>query len=113
MSESSNTRSVCDKLRKQGAEIFSCVASRMQTPGWPDRFVAHKQWSGWIEFKREGENLNTLQSIIVRKLKERGANVAIVHHLNDGGLQVDNEITCGVETLLKVLRERTQNEKTL
>ena len=61
-----------------GCMVFSCVASRMQTSGWPDRYVSHPLWSGWLEFKAENGRLSALQREVLRRLRSHDAGQAFV-----------------------------------
>lgn len=61
-----------------GATVFSCHGHGMQAPGWPDLFVAHSIWSGWIELKMPNGRLSTSQKIVGRKLESRGIMAVLV-----------------------------------
>jgi hypothetical protein len=37
--------------RAMGAEVLNVTGSVFQASGWPDIFICHKHWTGWIEFK--------------------------------------------------------------
>lgn len=57
-------------LRAYGAHVLSLHGHAMQAPGWPDIFVAHRQWSGWIELKASSGELKDAQRLVGRKLED-------------------------------------------
>jgi hypothetical protein len=65
-------------MERYNAYFFSCVASRMQTPGWPDRYMAHKWWSGWLEFKGAATRVAPGQKVVLREIRSRGAAAWVV-----------------------------------
>jgi len=78
MKESALQTRVMRQLRARGALVFNVHGHGMQEPGWPDLYVAHVRWQGWVELKVEGRKLGTAQRIIIRRLVERGVNVSVV-----------------------------------
>lgn len=72
------TRSICQKLEAHGCKVRSIVASRMQQPGWPDRWVTHRLWHGHLEFKGEDTVLTALQRIVIRDINLRQPGTAFV-----------------------------------
>lgn len=82
MTESESTRRFCQEMVKLNAVVFSIVGSNMQSPGWPDRYIAHRRWAGWIEFKGPRTRLAHLQALRIRALRERGVNAVIVRFPN-------------------------------
>lgn len=71
------TKSITRKLISKGALIFACVASEKQS-GWPDRYVSHRRWHGWIEFKGVDTVLQDNQKYIIEQLLLRNENVVII-----------------------------------
>lgn len=71
MTESEWTRLVCEEMSRCNTIIFPCVASKMQAAGWPDRWVCHKLWCGWLEFKGENTLLTVKQHHIIYSLNKR------------------------------------------
>ena len=82
-SESELTRALCKDLERMNALVFSVVGNRMQRPGLPDRYVAHRRWQGWLEFKASRGKLTEAQRITLRELNSRGVNTYVVRF---GGL---------------------------
>ena len=54
--------------RAMGAEVLNITGSAFQAPGWPDIFICHKHWSGWIEFKGPTTPIQPHQKRIVRTI---------------------------------------------
>ena len=54
-----------------GADALSLHGHGMQAPGWPDLWIGHWRWSGWLELKAHKGELSTAQRIIGRKLERR------------------------------------------
>lgn len=96
--ESKKTRELCAELVAQGAKIFACVASLMQTSGWPDRYISHIKWSGWLEMKDEKTVLRTNQKIVIRDLRKRHTPVAVLRFVGDVLRLEDEEGNLWVET---------------
>lgn len=71
-------RSWSRELTLCGALVFPIVASAMQQPGWPDRYVAHRRWSGWLEGKVERGAASKIQEIRMCMLLRRGVPAAII-----------------------------------
>jgi hypothetical protein len=57
------------ELRAAGALVLSVHGHAQQAPGWPDIYVAHCIWSGWIELKSHDGELSEAQRIVGRKLE--------------------------------------------
>lgn len=83
-SESQWNRAFCSALTKCNAEIFACSASMRQTPGWPDRFIQHTLFSGWVEAKRVSYDLTNAQRQIITSLNQKRAGTAFVLWLDAG-----------------------------
>ena len=76
-SEATLTRRLCKELEKRGAFVFAIVGGILQEPGWPDRYIAHKKWSGWVEFKKNTK-VSEKQAWIISELRKRGVNAVVV-----------------------------------
>lgn len=63
--ESNFTSDTCNYLTRYCGCIIKpeYSASKYQQPGWPDRYLVHTLWCGWLEFK----NINTPVEPIQRK----------------------------------------------
>jgi len=83
MKECAWTRKMCRELERCNAVVFACVAHKMQAPGWPDRWVCHRRWRGWLEFKGDNTRLTALQRKRIRDLNDRQPGSAfVVRHPN-------------------------------
>jgi len=97
-------------MERQNAVTLTLVGG-WTANGWPDRYVAHRRWRGWLEFKTGKRKLTVLQDIILHKLKRRGANVHVVrifdHELVIETPDGEQEGLCGANghELLKALAE--------
>ena len=87
--ECKRTRDLCTDLRARGAMVFAVVGSVMQEPGWPDRYVHHVWWSGWIEFKDGTRRLTPKQQYVIRELNARRPCSAFVVRFPD---RVENDL---------------------
>lgn len=74
------------QLTKVGALILNVHGHAMQKSGWPDLFVAHVLWYGWIELKRETEVMTQLQKFRIKDLRDRGVDALCVR------FQVQDEV---------------------
>lgn len=77
-SESEWNRKFCSSLTKCNAEVFACSASFRQTPGWPDRYIQHTIFCGWVEAKRITNDLTAAQQLIIRSLNQKRAGSAFI-----------------------------------
>lgn len=66
--ESAFNRWVQGELEKAGAHCLAIVGSEMQESGWPDRYVAHVGYHGWIEGKVDNRQLTTAQRLTMKAL---------------------------------------------
>lgn len=57
----------------------------MQQAGWPDLFVAHSQWTGWIELKVDKRQLEKLQELCIQDLLDRGVTAFCLRYSNETG----------------------------
>ena len=80
--ESEFTRKVCSQMKRCNAIVFAIVGGPMQEVGWPDRFVAHTRWNGFLEFKGPNTKLGLKQRIIIERLWERGVQVYVIREPN-------------------------------
>lgn len=77
-SESEWNRAYCKAIVKCNAEVFACSASARQTPGWPDRYIAHTLFCGWVEAKRVSNDLSEAQKQIITSLNQKRPGSAFV-----------------------------------
>lgn len=84
MSEHFITKTVCDRLRHQGALIYPLIGT-MDTPlGWPDRYVAHAKTGGFfIEFKGKYTPIQPRQIERAEMLIARGIMCYVMREVNN------------------------------
>lgn len=82
-SESQLGARVASALRASGAMTFKIHGHLMQAGGWPDTYVAHPQWRGWIEFKVDKNNLDPRQRSIGASLVKRGDRFVVARFVNE------------------------------
>jgi len=98
VSECEWTRGICNELTRCGAKVFTNQKSyvvggargtKLAQPsqsGWPDRWVAHVCWTGWLEFKGLKTKLEPLQAKTIREIEERWPGGAYVCRQHPDGL---------------------------
>ena len=63
--------------RRMGAMVLPVHGHSMQEPGWPDLYVAHALWTGWMELKLDTEPLSAKQHHILLGLHSASVNATI------------------------------------
>jgi len=76
--EAKFTKWFCRCIEKNNGMTHAIVGNAMSRGGWPDRYIAHIKWSGFIEFKAGDNRLSEIQQKILKGLKARGVNVFVV-----------------------------------
>ena len=82
-------------LKMYGGDVTPYVGSKMGREGTSDIWLAHKKWSGWIEFKGPKTPLKPLQKQFIRIQRARLVNALVVrfldnttYTLNENGFEV-------------------------
>lgn len=65
-------KKVVDALREAGALVLNKVGSEAEGPGWPDLYIAHVAWTGWLELKTGFNWPTRVQNYRIAQLTERG-----------------------------------------
>jgi len=78
MTESESTRRLCEELEQCGCLVKPHVASMMNQPGWPDRWVCHRLWHGHLEMKAGDGELSPLQRRRLSEIERRQPGTAFV-----------------------------------
>lgn len=93
--------------------ILPLVGSKFMPSGWPDRFLCHRRWSGWLEFK-DNADATLLQVCRMEELNIRQAGIAfevdvstlrIRYHKRVNACETINEWDGTAEDLLNVLED--------
>ncbi len=95
--ECSETRALCRLLEQCNALTYAAVGGQYGASGWPDRFVAHPAWSGWLEMKTGNRKLSAGQQNVLRRLNEAGVRAYV---LRLGNLNVYVEAWDGATLLV-------------
>ena len=56
--------------RAMKADVLSIHGNRFQEPHWPDVFVSHSLWTGFIEFKNPNTRVHPEQAKKIKALSE-------------------------------------------
>ena len=110
------TRDVCEQMTRCNAMILPNVAGRMVAPGWPDRLVWHRYWSGLLEFKGKRTRVEPHQKIKLRELRERQPGCVFVVRYPDriedeNGSLIANFDGSGHGLIIKLAELRDEAER--
>lgn len=83
MNESQFSHKIVQGLEGVGAWIMNVHGHRFQKSGIPDLYVAHNQWTGWVEFKVGSGKPTDLQIMKMKDLLVRNVPAFVVR-LRDG-----------------------------
>ena len=76
--ESQMQTSLVKGLKDIGAMVLNLHGHAMQQSGWPDLYIVHWTWKGWIELKKEGGVATPLQKQRLGDLTVRGERAFLV-----------------------------------
>jgi len=80
-------------LRQQNAVVIPQVAGKLTHVGCADKYICHRYWRGWLEFKVLGGHVWTpAQQDFCRLVVERGDNYALVTFPNRDALREYTQI---------------------
>ena len=82
MRESPFVKAICSALESSGAKTLKLHGHAMQAGGWPDVYVAHPAWRGWIETKVDDNELDPRQRSNADGLLSRGDRFVVVRLMN-------------------------------
>lgn len=84
-----------DSLKRRGAMVLNLHGHEMMASGWPDLYVSHPIWRGWLELKTERGRLSTLQEMRLKDLAARRDYGYVVRYV-DGVTSIDEDVElCG------------------
>ena len=97
-----------------GAKVFKVHGSEWQEPGWPDLYVAHKTWTGWLELKVSASDA-ALQKRRIEELKIRGVFAAFARKTGNkicvyDCLGLESEILLPMNNMLESLKWMFMNK---
>jgi len=76
--ETEITSTLVRELKKFYAMVLSIHGHKMQSSGWPDLYISHWKFNGWIECKGAKTPVEPLQRKIMGELKKRNEKVFIL-----------------------------------
>jgi hypothetical protein len=95
--ECKHTRKLRKDLRSMGCMVYPMIGSRRQPSGWPDSYVAHASWRGFLECKDVNYQLQPHQRHVMTQLRLRGEQVWTLRFV-DGRMQLE-DFTCNDEVV--------------
>lgn len=78
--ETQLTAQLVKAWREMRAEVLNLHGHMGQAPGWPDVFISHRTWTGWLEFKGSKTPWQPRQREIIKTLG-RTENIWVVRFL--------------------------------
>lgn len=90
MKENQFQKQVIRALEGYGAKVLNVHGHAMQARGWPDLYVAHRDWDGWLELKVGSNSCSTLQQIVIRDLRERDVPAFVLRLVTEGYVQLED-----------------------
>ncbi len=81
--EGAFTRWFCKELEKVNAATVAFVGSSMQKASIPDRYVCHRYFRGWLEFKKDRGKVKPAQQVFMNRFTERGETCLVVRFLSE------------------------------
>lgn len=102
-SETEFTKWFCDQLQAVNALTIAFVGSTMQVGGIPDRYICHRDFHGWIEFKKDRRKVTTAQRIFIQDVNIREGNALVVRYDSRNDLiRFGVDTTCEIDYLFKM-----------
>ena len=102
-------------LRRQGAELYPCIASQWAPAGWPDLHVVHRMWTGLIERKASHTALGPHQLVRMREINLRRPLYSVIaRHIERETLVISSVsaegtvyilFECQYDTFLRSMRD--------
>jgi hypothetical protein len=84
VTETEISKKLTEILRKEHkAEILKLHGHGWQAPGWPDMYIVHQRFTGWLETKGKHTELSIKQVKVFKKLYEHGVYVIILRFITD------------------------------
>ena len=81
-SESVFQSEVVAAVKKVGGIAFNVHGHGMQAAGWPDLYIAHRQWTGWLELKVREGRASVLQMKRVDDLRKRDVDAFYLRYVD-------------------------------
>lgn len=71
-------KKVIEQFRAAGAVVLNKIATAEEGPGWPDLWVGHRIWSGWLELKMGNAWPTPVQTVKISRLVDAGVPVFLL-----------------------------------
>lgn len=91
MKENAYQGMVIGQLKGAGCEVLNKWGNIMEGRGWPDLYVAHRVWTGWIELKTMAHGIEVTQTQRMRRLIKRGVPCVVLRWTTRGEVIEDCE----------------------
>jgi len=91
MLENEWAKEIIKQLRRCNSLVLNTHGEQYQQPGWPDVYIAHTFFCGWIEFKGSTTKLEPHQKKMIKGLNDKGVSAYVARYPNliqnyEGGL---------------------------
>ena len=73
------------------AKILKLHGHAMQEPGWPDLYIAHPKFVGWIETKGVNTLVKTIQRTVMEELAMCNVDVFILTFLTENHYSIEDK----------------------
>jgi len=81
-----------EALRRAGGLVIPYVGSTYGQMGTADVFLAHINWSGWIEFKGPKTKIEPIQQKFIEDMRKRRVNAVVLRLLEDHEFKIEPHV---------------------
>ena len=82
MKENEWANKLVPEMRRCNALVLNTHGEKYQQRGWPDLYIAHTFYIGWIELKGEYTKLEPHQKKMLKELRKKGINAFVARYPN-------------------------------
>ena len=108
LTETKITAELVKRLRKEHhALILNVHGSTMQASGWPDLYIVHWKFQGFVECKGANTKLHPLQISVGSQIVSRGGKSFVLRFSNELAYTLSNH---DESTVIKKFRFHTYSE---
>lgn len=80
MTETKKTALWRAEMRKHSVLVMPIIGCEWAPAGWPDNYVAHARWRGWLEAKGWDTEVRPEQRSVMRQLRLRAVQVWVLRY---------------------------------
>lgn len=80
--ETSFRKDINTLLDGSGAVVFKVVGDMRQGIGWPDIYIAHPIWTGWLELKCNNNTCSAQQALCLRDLRRNKVPAFVLRRID-------------------------------